>query len=49
MNKYQVPSSQQQKKKPTGGNVLDNIKKMEQNREDRRKKLEEMKQAKIDR
>lgn len=32
-----------------GGNVVDNIKKLEQNREDRRRKMEEMKQAKLDR
>lgn len=32
-----------------GGNVVENIKKMEQQREDRRKKFEEMKQAKADR
>jgi kinesin family member 2/24 len=48
MNRAGVPQSQQQKKKPAG-NVVDNIKKLEQQREDRRKKLEEMKQAKIDR
>ena len=34
---------------PTGGNVVDNIKKLEQQREDRRTKMEEMKQAKLDR
>ena len=34
---------------PTGGNVVDNIKKLEQQREDRRRKMEEMKQAKLDR
>jgi kinesin family protein 2/24 len=34
----QQPSGQQPKKT---GNVVDNIKKLEQNREDRRKKLEE--------
>lgn len=50
----------QQKKKPIGGpsgnvggggggNVVDNIKKLEQQREDRRRKMEEMKQAKLDR
>ena len=46
----------QPKKKPVpapmnnnGGNVVENIKKLEQQREDRRKKMEEMKQAKLDR
>ena len=37
---------QQAKKK---GNVVDNIKKLEQQREERRKVLEEKKQAKLDR
>lgn len=32
-----------------GGNVVENIKKLEQQREDRRRKMEEMKQAKLDR
>jgi kinesin family member 2/24 len=43
----------QPKKKPVApvqsGNVVDNIKKLEQQREDRRRKMEEMKQAKLDR
>lgn len=47
----------QPKKKPVaplsnnnnGGNVVENIKKLEQQREDRRRKMEEMKQAKLDR
>jgi kinesin family protein 2/24 len=32
-----------------GGNVVENIKRLEQQREDRRRKLEELKQAKLDR
>ncbi len=35
--------------KKKGGNAMDNIKKIEQNREERRLKLEEQKQAKIER
>lgn len=37
-------------KKPAGAsNVVENIKRMEQQREERRRKLEEMKQEKIER
>ena len=46
----QPPQSQQQKKKPVPpGNVLDNIKKLEQQRDERRAKMNEQKQAKLDR